>query len=96
MPVTPVGATDDEVNAIPVRILGGLVKNSACTAVTSEGTGGSEVVGDTQCCPICLVDFGMGDTVLEFPGCEHCYHRACLVEWLKVSRKCPTCRRELV
>ncbi|KAI9332193.1 hypothetical protein BDR26DRAFT_869451, partial [Obelidium mucronatum] len=48
-----------------------------------------------SCCPICLVDFAMGDSAMEFPGCTHSYHQTCLMEWLKVSRKCPTCRQEL-
>ncbi|ORY48974.1 hypothetical protein BCR33DRAFT_714064 [Rhizoclosmatium globosum] len=48
-----------------------------------------------SCCPICLADFTMGDSAMEFPGCAHNYHRTCLSEWLKVSRHCPTCRREL-
>ncbi|KAJ3240341.1 hypothetical protein HDU81_004009 [Chytriomyces hyalinus] len=80
--ISAVGATDDEMNKIPVRILGSLV--SKC------GSG-----MDVSCCPICLVDFEMGGTVLEYPGCEHCFHRECLFKWLNVSRKCPSCRREL-
>ncbi|KAI8844013.1 hypothetical protein BJ741DRAFT_261988 [Chytriomyces cf. hyalinus JEL632] len=80
--ISAVGATDTEMNKIPVRILGSLVSKS--------GSG-----MDVSCCPICLVDFEMGGTVLEYPGCEHCFHRECLFKWLNVSRKCPSCRREL-
>jgi hypothetical protein len=32
---------------------------------------------------------------LEILPCAHIYHRECIIEWLKIGKQCPTCRREM-
>jgi hypothetical protein len=36
------------------------------------------------------------ERVLVLPGCGHVFHSVCGLQWLQVSRKCPTCRGEVV
>jgi Ring finger domain len=42
-------------------------------------------------CPICLGCFEVGE-VLSSLACGHDHHRACLVEWLRLSACCPMCK----
>lgn len=43
-------------------------------------------------CPICLSDYQTKETVRCIPECEHCFHAACIDEWLKMKGTCPLCR----
>jgi len=46
-------------------------------------------------CAICLIDHEPSDLVNELP-CQHCFHRTCLAEWLRVGQAtCPSCRHSL-
>ena len=45
-------------------------------------------------CSICLADFEAGDELRALP-CSHAFHCGCIDQWLKTSRQCPCCRREL-
>ncbi|XP_060675510.1 E3 ubiquitin-protein ligase MPSR1-like [Ziziphus jujuba] len=45
-------------------------------------------------CCICLEDFSAGTELLRF-GCEHLYHKNCIVKWLENQNSCPLCRRPL-
>ena len=65
-----------------------------------------EFLGSTIECCVCLVPFGdisehdvekmVGDDreVIEMP-CDHSFHSACIIPWLKEHNSCPTCRFEL-
>ncbi|CAF2166898.1 unnamed protein product [Brassica napus] len=43
------------------------------------------------CCAICLEDLPVGSAASTLP-CQHHFHTGCILEWLKNSRFCPTCR----
>ncbi|CAN7128285.1 unnamed protein product [Brassica rapa subsp. narinosa] len=43
------------------------------------------------CCAICLEDLLVGSAASTLP-CQHHFHTGCILEWLKNSRFCPTCR----
>ena len=45
-------------------------------------------------CTICLNEFKRGDKVYFLP-CIHCFHVACLKEWVKSQKNCPICKFEL-
>ncbi|XP_015771891.1 PREDICTED: E3 ubiquitin-protein ligase RNF181-like [Acropora digitifera] len=45
-------------------------------------------------CPICQVDFKMGDKVKQLP-CKHMFHEKCILPWLSKTNSCPLCRHEL-
>ncbi|CAA6675117.1 unnamed protein product [Spirodela intermedia] len=47
-------------------------------------------------CPICLSEYRSGDSLRRIPDCEHCFHAACVDEWLRVSATCPVCRNSPV
>jgi len=40
-------------------------------------------------CPICLEYLSNDDLVLK---CNHCFHKACIKDWIKKNPTCPTCR----
>ena len=42
-------------------------------------------------CPICVEAFMEDDTVITL-DCNHCFHEACVTQWLKVNSVCPMCR----
>jgi Ring finger domain len=43
-------------------------------------------------CPICLGEYATGDMLRRAPDCRHCFHAACVDEWLRLSATCPLCR----
>ena len=45
-------------------------------------------------CVICHEDFHTGTEALQMP-CQHIFHSACLLHWLKIRNSCPVCRYEL-
>lgn len=45
-------------------------------------------------CMICLDEFSDGNDVALMP-CQHVYHDACIVMWLKTSHLCPLCRYQM-
>jgi hypothetical protein len=49
---------------------------------------------NTHECPICLSAFAVGDHVLALP-CLHVFHCDCVVPWLRRSKLCPVCKRDV-
>ena len=45
-------------------------------------------------CPICLDNYKIGDKISYLP-CFHLYHYKCIKKWLKCSKKCPLCKKEV-
>ncbi|CAI9769497.1 unnamed protein product [Fraxinus pennsylvanica] len=43
-------------------------------------------------CSICLLEYCAKDTLRCIPECNHCFHAACVDEWLQVNASCPLCR----
>ncbi|KAK9912556.1 hypothetical protein M0R45_036418 [Rubus argutus] len=43
-------------------------------------------------CSICLSEYQAKDPVRCIPDCHHCFHVACVDEWLRMSATCPVCR----
>jgi hypothetical protein len=72
------------------EVLRGLIAANASEATTIEVHCGDI---DTVC-SICHDDMKQGDTVVKL-SCRHCYHDACVVEWLGSNSSCPMCRHAL-
>ncbi|KAG6707005.1 hypothetical protein I3842_06G010300 [Carya illinoinensis] len=47
---------------------------------------------DDHMCPICLSEYRPKETLKPIPECQHCFHAACIDEWLKLNATCPICR----
>ena len=45
-------------------------------------------------CPICLENYEIGDKIVYLP-CFHLYHSKCIKKWLKFSKTCPLCKKEI-
>jgi hypothetical protein len=50
------------------------------------------------CCNICLMEYQVGEEVClsSNEDCMHVFHKACILDWLLRTRKCPVCRRDYV
>lgn len=53
------------------------------------------VGADAHCC-ICLSNIRKGAMVVSMPLCGHLYHKACLFNWVDLSKNtfCPYCRQD--
>ena len=40
-------------------------------------------------CPICLMEFELGEGTATIKTCKHYFHEKCLTEWLGHSSTCP-------
>ena len=45
-------------------------------------------------CTICLDNYKIGDKISYLP-CFHLYHSKCIKKWLKCSKICPLCKKEV-
>lgn len=71
------GASEEQLHAL---------RGHECSATAAQ------VLADAGAtCPICLGAFCAGETLSCLP-CGHEHHRACLVEWLRLSASCPMCK----
>lgn len=48
----------------------------------------------TEQCTVCCMEFEAADEVCVL-GCNHCYHTSCIAQWLKHSKECPICHKEV-
>lgn len=42
-------------------------------------------------CGICISDFQPGQECIIL-GCQHSFHKSCILPWFKQTRTCPSCR----
>lgn len=49
---------------------------------------------DEICCPICLVEYEVGDEIRCLP-CNHEFHKSCVDPWMQTNASCPACRYSL-
>ena len=58
-------------------------------------TGCLGAAAQAQCC-ICLNNIRKGTMVVSMPICGHLYHKACLFNWVDLSKNtfCPYCRQD--
>lgn len=47
-------------------------------------------------CPICAELYKDYDQITVLVRCKHMFHKACIDEWLKYKRECPTCKMPLL
>ncbi|RZC84827.1 hypothetical protein C5167_047605 [Papaver somniferum] len=43
-------------------------------------------------CVICLSEYQPKEKVKILPSCSHCFHSACINDWLHLNSTCPVCR----
>jgi hypothetical protein len=51
---------------------------------------------DSIDCSICKDDMEVGVQVVFLPNCAHCFHKECLIRWIKLQGFCPVCRATIV
>jgi hypothetical protein len=49
----------------------------------------------TDCC-ICLLNYKIGEKIVELDGCLHSFHENCALLWLEEKRECPICRKKIL
>lgn len=49
---------------------------------------------DEEQCTVCRCEFEKQHSVKVLP-CGHVFHPGCIDEWLRISKKCPICSREV-
>ena len=49
---------------------------------------------EIKICPICLDNYKIDDKIIYLP-CFHLYHSKCIKKWLKCSKNCPLCKKEI-
>ncbi|KAG8467665.1 hypothetical protein KFE25_006717 [Diacronema lutheri] len=76
------GASQESVDELPVR------SHAECCAPHSDVLVGAE-------CAICRMPYEPDDE-LRILRCRHAEHKDCLDEWLKRSKACPLCAKEVV
>jgi Ring finger domain len=55
-----------------------------------------EIPGDEESCAICLDEFLNGELINISKGCQHLFHKECLLGWLDQHDICPCCRSVMV
>ena len=60
------------------------------TKINNELLNNNEI----KICPICLDNYKIEDKILYLP-CFHFYHSKCIKKWLKCSKICPLCKKEI-
>ena len=63
-------------------------------AAGEVGVQAEAVEEEEDCCPICILDFGPGDS-LRVLDCWHKFHTECIEAWCKRSKTCPLCNAEI-
>ncbi|VVC33751.1 Hypothetical protein CINCED_3A000827 [Cinara cedri] len=54
-----------------------------------------EIVGDCDCCAVCLEPYKPSDVVRILP-CRHEFHKSCVDPWLLEHRTCPMCKMDIL
>lgn len=76
------GATDGEINRLPVH----LVSQADLEASQIE-----EATSSYRSCSICLAPFEVGEEV-RTTRCMHQFHKPCIDRWLRANAVCPVCK----
>jgi E3 ubiquitin-protein ligase Arkadia len=90
------GMSFEEMSALEdvvVRTPEETIAQFAETVCKGEAAGDSEdsAGGSSSCCcSVCKEDYCTGDVLKRLP-CEHQFHKDCVEQWLRMSRKCPIC-----
>lgn len=91
LPTTTAAAPDVAATATAVASAVGL-ERAAIEAFYPRLAYGPGGAGPSGPCPICLAEYEAGEVLRRAPDCGHCFHAACVDEWLRVSATCPLCR----
>jgi E3 ubiquitin-protein ligase RNF115/126 len=51
----------------------------------------SKIPADKKDCVICLEPLKVGDVAIML-ACAHLFHKACILDWLRINNLCPICK----
>ena len=95
-----VGLSDSDISRLPVFAFTHqhLLRNSSSSSSNINSNNGNQNSGsgEEMSCPICLLEFDVGDTVMLLNPCMHRFHEECCKKWLRENKKCPICREQVV
>lgn len=90
------GLSDEQLKNIPMRKLKeDLSVNLVKATCQQEGKPVSVKTLKGETCTICLEVYKIGDKIKYLPHCNHIYHADCIDDWLRVSKHCPLCQRNV-
>lgn len=53
-----------------------------------------QAAGPEAACAVCQQDYSGDEELVQLP-CKHWFHRDCVLQWLRASKQCPICMREV-
>jgi Ring finger domain len=80
------GATPDEIDRLPLRVL-----ESSDDLLNTTTTRRQTDALATSNCAVCLEAYRVGDQVRTIP-CFHAFHKHCIDDWLSRKAECPICK----
>ena len=83
---------EEEIEALPESTfsLGEAKGKGKCKGEEDATATGASSSSDSRCCSVCKEDYQEGERLKQLP-CKHTFHKECVVQWLRRSRKCPIC-----
>lgn len=99
----PLHIVVDNAEALPGAISLSRAPNEQPSALFADVKPRNGKVGDSDKCPICLVEWGGDDDDVVVSRCAHAFHRQCIREWVQPHKcgngqqrnTCPMCRAQL-
>jgi len=86
LPPSHRGATDIELNRLPIHIV--------TEAELNNAENGEAGFTNSTSCNICLAPYELGEEVRTVQ-CMHKFHKNCISEWFKTHDTCPVCRNKI-
>mmetsp|Transcript_13341 Transcript_13341/g.22814 ORF Transcript_13341/g.22814 Transcript_13341/m.22814 type:complete len:579 (-) Transcript_13341:288-2024(-) len=97
-------ANRDTIQALPVQVISTQEEldqldpsrfEVAGSASSTTGEASPATTAHKPSCPICLMEFVVGDTIKRLP-CLHVFHNNCIERWLVQSSSCPVCTHDVM
>ena len=99
------GLSPDVINSLPIKRYqapkqsttddGDVVDDVSLSRENSAEESDLQLEMNTDCCPICLVEYEEGISEIRTLPCGHGFDKECIDSWLENHTTCPVCRQGL-